>query len=405
MKKQAVHAPAANRLQGNWFGLLIVAMLILLVATVVLVSRCPGVRSDAESIVTRGKPGPWGILESAPIRLEASESFIRADFCVTTPFVWRFLESDPAQVRDLLSKARVARDLAESLMDQISCAGDQGCVISPTIDQIQRLTPRNREALYPIFGASHENPWVLNSMRESPARFEQAISMLGLTGDTLELARSLVFDLEGDKVLVDIAPICTRLSSEGKRRFIRGFYAVDARLVKLRVDPDSDINAMERYWSGGWRSKDVGPILESLHRSPQGITIDVIHLIPSLARSLLNTFPDPRGPAYNCHWTSLNFFAQVPDDRYLRDGEANRTINEQFRQINDGRLRLGDVLLFVREDGEAIHSANYIADDIVFTKNGVAEIEPWVLVSIDEVMRVYSVAGKLHVQPMRRKAD
>jgi len=38
-----------------------------------------------------------------------------------------------------------------------------------------------------------------------------------------------------------------------------------------------------------------------------------------------------------------------------------------------------------------VHSAVYLADDLVFTKNGFGLAEPWMYMPLDRMMKIYSL--------------
>ena len=54
-------------------------------------------------------------------------------------------------------------------------------------------------------------------------------------------------------------------------------------------------------------------------------------------------------------------------------------------------------------NGDVIHSCVYIADNIVFTKNGSASSSPWILMDLEDVIAFYSSEKPLDIQRYRRK--
>ena len=58
--------------------------------------------------------------------------------------------------------------------------------------------------------------------------------------------------------------------------------------------------------------------------------------------------------------------------------------------------------MFIR-DGGAVHSCVYIADDIVFTKNGENIVNPWMLSRLEEVQDVYQFESQVKIQGFRKK--
>jgi hypothetical protein len=75
---------------------------------------------------------------------------------------------------------------------------------------------------------------------------------------------------------------------------------------------------------------------------------------------------------------------------------------ENYNRI-EPPFEFGDVLMFLNGQGNAIHSCVYIADDIVYTKNGENIASPWLLMKIGDVQRVYSYEGQSSIQGFRLK--
>jgi hypothetical protein len=104
----------------------------------------------------------------------------------------------------------------------------------------------------------------------------------------------------------------------------------------------------------------------------------------------------------NCHWTSLNFFRLDFDDNLATVEGATKAFQEGYYEIV-GPPRLGDVLFFSLPSGEGIHSCVYIADDIVFTKNGTSLSAPWLLMSLSDAMAYYTSSMEVKVRTFRPK--
>jgi len=50
----------------------------------------------------------------------------------------------------------------------------------------------------------------------------------------------------------------------------------------------------------------------------------------------------------------------------------------------------GDIIFLVNKNGNVIHSAVYLADDIVFTKNGNNYSQPWMLMHLNNLVAKYT---------------
>jgi hypothetical protein len=63
----------------------------------------------------------------------------------------------------------------------------------------------------------------------------------------------------------------------------------------------------------------------------------------------------------------------------------------------------GDLVFLINKKDEVIHSAVYIADDLVFTKNGINFAQPWILMRIPNLRAVFSYQDEPRIVNYRRK--
>jgi hypothetical protein len=165
-------------------------------------------------------------------------------------------------------------------------------------------------------------------------------------------------------------------------------------LVRLAVDASSEVSALAEYWGRGGRSTDIRPLLESVAAPGDDAEIDIIHLLPAFARNRLYRYPrltaaDLNKPALvNCLWTSLNFFNEDPDDRFL-DLTASLTELKTNYYIVESSYQLGDVIALLDAEGDLFHVVVYLADDLVFTKNGTSPVAPWTIMPLQRVKDYY----------------
>jgi len=135
--------------------------------------------------------------------------------------------------------------------------------------------------------------------------------------------------------------------------------------------------------------------------------LGLVYLLPQFARQRLYTFPMPSrpgDPAINCHWSAMNFFNEVPDDHF-----ADPTYTANFLQKNYYPVakptKYGDIILFL--DGyssDVIHSAVYLADDLVFTKNGNNLEQPWMIMHMKDLMAKYESDGPGRILAYRNRS-
>jgi hypothetical protein len=222
--------------------------------------------------------------------------------------------------------------------------------------------------------------------------------LIALTRRLLYRRQNAVFFADLDAVFPQIPIMSDRLA------YWKMLARRSALIVRLRVPHGSDVDALAAYWRHGRRTKDARPLLASLAQEADGGTIDIMHLLPRFARSLVNTYPDPGvSAAHDCHWTSFNFFEDAIDERYSDIEFVKKTLLTDYYQVT-GEPALGDILLFVQPDGVVLHSCVQIADGIVFTKNGSSVFVPWTLSRLDNVVAAYSPSsGPLEIRRYRLK--
>jgi hypothetical protein len=91
----------------------------------------------------------------------------------------------------------------------------------------------------------------------------------------------------------------------------------------------------------------------------------------------------------DCHWTTLNYFNETPDDQFARPEYTAKYVSTNFYRIAKPN-QYGDIMFILDEHGNGVHSGVYLADDIVFTKNGNNYAQPWMLMRLKVLLATYS---------------
>jgi hypothetical protein len=276
------------------------------------------------------------------------------------------------------------------------------CEVAPGLELLGRLARPQRAALYEDALSSPEDA-EFPVFRRRAVDTERWTRNAGLLPATRAALDELSFQ-RGDLVfLADLALLCSRLPSAAERaRLVAALDRTPALVVTLHVDARSDLDALTRYWGAGSRGPEVRALLQALARMPDGGSIDVAHLVPAFARERLYTFPRSGAPARDCHWTSMNFWSDKPDDRFLDENRVRATVASEYVAVDTHAPELGDVLLFVGPEGKVVHSAVHVVEDVVFTKNGHGALSPWVLSTRSEVLAAYFRAT--HIRVFRRRS-
>ena len=85
-----------------------------------------------------------------------------------------------------------------------------------------------------------------------------------------------------------------------------------AYLLRLRLDPECNLDEIIHYWGRGGREKLIAPLLTSIARVPGGGSINISYLLPTFARLRVYTYPvdwsSQRVEEQDCVFSALNFF-------------------------------------------------------------------------------------------------
>lgn len=390
-------------------GVLVLALVCLATSLTGAPLRAEAPDTARHGFVHASRPGPWGDLVYTRILIEPPDEFLADDYTTPRPVQWIFPGYSVPGLAALWGAAGLPEPRQREL---IACtqrdALHERMVVRPTTELVLELTPAARTTIYSALAAFPEN-----SDQQEPFRFradnaDEWFENSGLAPATIARVQALLYRRGTSLLFSDSDLVLPLLPNRAERlKLVKTLARKSTLLVQLRVAPSSDIDALSRYWGHGPRRKDVHALLQSLARRPGGTLIDVVHLLPRFARSHLFTYADasdhPGDINYDCHWTSLNFFNDPPDPRFADADYVRSTLENGYAQVTDGPL-LGDVLVFFRPDGRAIHSCVYVADEIVFTKNGSSQVMPWILMDLPDVLAFYPSDPALTIRVFRRRA-
>ena len=415
-RHNVVHIPRAT-----WLGL--VALLIAPWAVVVFVLRRepaaptqPGVPARAVAAATapatqaaRARPGPWGDLEYSRILIEPPEEFILADYTKPGPFIWNFKGYAESALAALWQSAGLDAEQRRILDDQTRrTVTNEVIVIHPTRELILGLSPAARAAIYNVLAEFPENSSQHDSFRMRIDAVPEWFNDSGLEPAIITLTQRLLYRRGIDAMFFsDEDIVLSMLASPTDRiKYLKTLARKSCLLLLLRVHQGADIEEAARYWGHGRHTKDLRPLLQSLTRRPGGGTIDIVHLLPRFARSLLYTYPlpseNPSETGRDCHWSSLNFFSDQPDDRFSNPEFVRQALLTDYYPVA-GAPMFGDIVMLVRPDGKAVHSCVFLADNFVFTKNGPAFSVPWQIATLEGVTSIYSLGTLLEIRRYRSK--
>ncbi len=374
-----------------------------------LVHAAPPAKNPAPEAEQRqvSNPGPWGELQSSPIYLEAPDHLLASVPKPNSVPRWCFPGADGASLRALFTRAGLPAAMQQRLLDPQRWSADAGVItLFPLIADLEALTPEMRATVYAELAKSP-----LNEFHHDPifiiGGLDAWLRDTALPADIQALIRKMTYRRGRALAFSDLRTLLSHARTEADVQSIfKSATRIRTLVVSIRIPADADPQQMASYWTGGRADSDILPLVKSLTELPFESTIDITHLLPALARRRLYTYPTPdlatRGRMPDCHWTSLNFFSRSPQDYYLDTRLASRRVIENYASV-PAPYRFGDVLFFNNTAGETIHSCAFIADDIVYTKNGENSLSPWILMRMADVQDIYLSSPGSSMQGYREK--
>ena len=367
-------------------------------------------RAPYDEYVQAARPGPWGELQYSRLLIEPPDEFTAEDPSLFAPPEWIFPDYTRARLTELWRTAQLDATHTAALDTATTerPVPTPALVVHPPPDLVRALSTEARTAIYAALSAFPENPAQNEPFRFRADTADEWFENSNVPPATLDLVRRLLYRRGNSLLFSDYAVVMPQIASRSERiRLLKTLARKSTLLVKLRVRPNSDLDTLAEYWGRGPRRKGMRALLESIAHRPEGITIDVAHLLPKFPRSVLFTYPPPpASPAdasHDCHWTSLNFFNDTPDERFTDTEVVRHTLETDYVPVV-GRPTLGDILVFARADDVVIHSCVFVADDIVFTKNGASETMPFILMNLSDVIAFYPADPPLVIRAYRPRS-
>jgi hypothetical protein len=279
--------------------------------------------------------------------------------------------------------------------------------VFPHLEDLVRIEKRDRLGLYSELAKFQENFHHVEPEILYGSSLDEWFKEVQISQRARDFIESVSY-WNGSMLQFSDMPALLGLLSTEKERLdaLRALSRTPSLVAKIIIKSSSS-EKLASYWQKGFRLKDTSAFMASVMRHKEVDRMDLLHLLPSGVRKILYTFPDPAmsrsGYLPDCHWTSLNFFNTQPLDRLADPVQATAYTLEKFSPVGPP-YEMGDVLFFTDVNtGDAYHSCAYLADDIVFTKNGRSPLQPWVLMDLGSVKKLYDMHFNTKISGYRRK--
>ena len=367
--------------------------------------------SQVKEKVFLSPPGPWGQLEYFPVFLEAPAHLIDQFPVPNTRPRWVFPLARLGELPGLFAKAGLSQRLSDTLLSPTSYVKEMDMVyLFPPQQDLEAMTPAHRQVIY-----AELRKYPINEFHADPVlilndNVDEWFRTTKLRPELIAKFKQLSYQRGKAIAFSDLPVLISYAKGEAEaKQLMKALTRTRALMVKLMADSTTNIPEIMKYWSTttAFRRKDVEPLLQSIVDVEGVDKIDLVHMLPALPRKLLMTYPDmgmgKDGIMPDCHWTSLNFFNYDAQPYLLDSRLATTAVLERFNPV-EGPYKFGDILFFLDlANGDAFHSCVYIADDIVFTKNGRNVLSPWVFMKLDDVKKIYLFDDNGRVQGFRAK--
>jgi hypothetical protein len=356
-------------------------------------------------------PGPWGNVEWHFIHLEAPDWIVAEYPMPSTQPAWRFPDWTVEKVGTFLRSTGLDESTVNGLLTDKRAIrkGSESTTLFPSVAVVEGLSPSTRGAVYAELAKWPQNEFYFEPFYIRDNTVDDWLGPTPVRPEIRDIFEHLTYK-RGDVLAFSDMSVLMGAAKDSNEalRLMKLCTRVRAIMAYLRVDAGSDISALEKYWSAGYRRKDVRPMLESVSQLPGGGRLGFAHLLPAEARKLIYSYPTldlaGNGQLPNCHWTTLNFFNFRPQNVFLDLRIATSRVLQGYTKV-DPPYAFGDALFYLNKEGDAIHSCVYLCDDLVYTKNGDALSTPWTISRIGTLMRLYSPAGASVVHGFRRSWD
>ena len=412
-------ALASNIFQFTLAGLIIFSITLVAAASFITVKLTAANRPklaevfavDPDDKTRTVQSGPWGDLIMHDIQLERPAEYVTEEVSTPQQEAWVFNGMKPDAVKELfarngLSPAQVAAAFAPGCFQETG----SGTELRPSEAFLLSLDAADRQKLYiPMAGLG------VNMFFEFPCIFpddeiESIYHDASLNPDDLALLKRLVYSNGNAKQLSDYQFFLRKIPTLERRvAMARSLSRQSAVIAGLSIRPDTDIDKIAAYWGKmpNVRFTDIRPMMEALKALPQGGLLNLVYLMPKFARDRLYTFPlpaKPGDPVMDCHWTTFNFANDSPDNRFSDPNFNAQFIQKNYYQIAEPS-QYGDILLLMNDRQDIKHSAVYLADDLVFTKNGNNYLQPWLLMRIPDLLATYPATPPMKAVYLRLKTN
>lgn len=371
----------------------------------------PATPAEAQEVIGRlyhCKPGPWGKLEYYHVYLEPPDRLWQQVVLPESLTKWNFPGGTEGSVRAVFEKAGLSLALQNHLLNPGQFVRkDDVLTVFPPLPDVLAMTPEQRVILYSELGKSSLNHFCADPIRIVDGDPATWLAESALRPELREAVKRLLYKRGEVLCLSDIPAVIamTRTESEAQAA-VKAIWRTRALVLQLNLKTSSDFAGTLRYWSGAPPTEEIGSIIQPAANVEGEKRLDCAHLLPPLPRRHLYRYPSQDLMASSqepdCNWTAMNFFNTSPFAYHYSGPMIEQRLNDAYTPV-PAPYRFGDLLLLLEPPSRFVHSCVFLADDIVYTKNGKGRLRPWLLMKLGDLTRYYAFDRPIIVQGFRLK--
>ena len=346
--------------------------------------------------ISEGNPGPWGRLQYTHVMLDIPDEYVSIPSADQPRVRWFLQDYNKERVIELLKSVDISQAQIDKWLPKTAWKSEiNGTWLTPGDDLILALGTEARSKIYSILIAFPENADQMDPIWFRPETLDKQLNESGLTDSSIKLLKSLLYRNGSTLLLfVDKDAALRQIPDEREKRlFVKTISRKSTLIARLKIYADSDAESLAGYWGAGVRHRDVLPLINSLRGLERGRYLDIAYLLPNFIQGRLYKYPSPPADSkpleQDCFWTAMNAFNTKIDDRFSDLKYVRESLFNSYYAISQPS-QLGDLIFLADSNMQAMHAAVYIADDLVFTKNGFHETQPWILMHLKDMVETYA---------------
>lgn len=387
---------------------LLIAILTTLGVNSPLCSQTPAHALNNDSELT-GRPGPWGQITIRSVYLEAPDVLLMSKPKPNSVPRWCFNNTTDGVLKELFDRAKLPADFQTRLFDpRRRIVQQKVLILFPLVPDLEAMTMEMRNVIYPELAKLPDNDFHQIPICIPSDDLDDWLRTSSLAPELQALIRKMVWRRGGHLVFSDVRTLLQHSSTmEEAWSVFKTVTRTRTLFVEVTLpSPESNATGFLKYWTDGNPEADTLPLLRAAISRGNVGKLDIVHFLPPIPRRRLHTYPTldlaAVGRLPDCHWSSLNFFSSSPQNYYLDSELVGSRLSDDYDPVRPP-YRFGDVLCYYRTPTITVHSCVYVADDIVFTKNGENILAPWVLMRIEDVNANYLLQPGWFIQGYRLK--